>query len=472
MLDVRFVAASDAPVRVQLCAPGAWPAPHAAAARADGFGGDVGETCLLRAAQPALLLVGLGEGAADIAAYRAAGSAAAAALAAFPAACLDLAGHDAQAAAEFVLAALLRAAPGWQMRKTADEDAPRLARLDCIGSEDLARLWPSHAALARAVLLTRELVTLPANYLNPATYLDHLAPLLRAGITAEVIDAARLREMGAGGIIAVGQAAATPPALLVLRWAGQGGAPVLLCGKGITFDTGGICIKPADGMWEMRSDMAGSAACAGAIYACALGGITTPVTAVLALAENAIGAAAYRPGDVLHMLNGTSVEVVDTDAEGRLVLADALVFARRQKPRAIIDLATLTGSIVTALGHVHAGIFANDDTLARAVLAAGAAVGEPVWRMPIDASHRRVIDSDIADLRHCSPERMQPDACQAAAFLREFVGHAPWVHIDIAGVDSWEDADATHPKGARGYGVRLLYQLISAHLPPLVPLAL
>jgi len=215
-------------------------------------------------------------------------------------------------------------------------------------------------------------------------------------------------------------------------------------------------------MWEMRADMAGAAAAAATIYALALQNSPTAAIAVLALAENAIGDNAYLPSDIIKMYSGRTVEVVDTDAEGRMVLADALAYAvQTHTPRAVIDLATLTGSIVTALGHVRCGFFSNNDDLSSKLHASGEATGEIVWRMPIDKAHREEIDSDIADLKHCSPERMRPDACIAAAFLREFVGEqTPWLHIDIAGVESWEEADDDHPSGARGFGVRLLDHLI------------
>jgi len=214
-------------------------------------------------------------------------------------------------------------------------------------------------------------------------------------------------------------------------------------------------------MWDMRADMAGAAACAGALLCLALRKSPAPAMAILAIAENATGAKSYRPGDVLCMHSGHTVQVVDTDAEGRLVLADALAYAVRQNPQAIIDLATLTGSIVVALGHDMAGCFDNDPALAAAAAAAGAAVGEPLWRMPIADTHRRAVDSDIADLKHCVDERGQPDACHAAAFLREFVGETPWLHLDIAGVESREEATPHHAKGATGFGVRLLDRLIA-----------
>jgi leucyl aminopeptidase len=298
--------------------------------------------------------------------------------------------------------------------------------------------------------------------LTPASFVDRLDRLAEAGVTIRVLDAAALELGGFGGLLAVGKGSAHPPCLVVLRWPGTlHAAPVAFVGKGITFDTGGICIKPADKMWDMRADMAGAAACAGAMLALALRRSPSPAMAVLALAENAIGGGSYRPGDVLTTFPGTTVQVVDTDAEGRLVLADALAYAARQSPRAIIDLATLTGSIVVALGHHMAGCFDNDPALAAAAASAGTAVGERLWRMPIAEQHRRSLDSDIADIKHCVDGKGQPDACQAAAFLREFVGETPWLHLDIAGVESREEADAAHAKGATGFGVRLLDRLVA-----------
>ena len=318
-----------------------------------------------------------------------------------------------------------------------------------------------HHAVVRAVAFARDLVTEPGNILTPDGFAARLITLTEAGVRVQILRGPALEDAQLAGLIAVGQAAVHPPVLAILRWKGKIDAPpVAFVGKGITFDTGGISIKPADLMWEMRADMAGAAACVGAMLALATTRSPAPAIAVLALAENAIGANAYRPSDILQHANGTTIEVVDTDAEGRLVLMDALHWAATQKPAAIIDLATLTGSVVTALGHHLAGLFSNDPPLAAAAAGAAAKVGEPVWHLPIDESHRRAIDSDVADLRHCVPERGHPDACYAAAFLREFVGETPWVHLDIAGVESHADATDTHPAGATGWGVRLLYRLV------------
>jgi leucyl aminopeptidase len=303
----------------------------------------------------------------------------------------------------------------------------------------------------------------PGNVLTPQAFAERLRGLSRHGIAVGILERAELARQGLGALLAVGQGSVHPPLMAVLRWKGRiKGPPVAFVGKGITFDTGGICIKGAEGMEAMRGDMAGAAAAAGALLALALRNSPMPAIAVLPIAENATGAASYRPGDVLRAANGTTIEVVDTDAEGRLVLADALAWtARQHKPRAMIDLATLTGSIVTALGHHMAGMFDNDAGLAAQVAAAGAAVGERVWRMPIGEGHRRDLDSAIADIRHCLSERMQPDACHGAAFLREFVGGVPWVHLDIAGVAQRGEADALHAQGPSGFGPRLLDRLVA-----------
>ncbi len=466
MIAVTITASSTAPIVVRLVRENAVPAEYKAACAADGFSGACGTAVLLLGVTPGVLLAGVGDGADDLA-YEWAGAVSAARLLGFAAIAIDAAGLSVAQAVAVATGAVLRATPQLQLRALVDEGAPKLTAIDIVTADAvLGPAWWVAAGTIRAVLLARDLVTEPANTLNPQTYVDRLAPLRDAGITIEVIDAARLLAMGAGALLAVGQGAASPPALVVLRWPGAGGVPVTFVGKGITFDTGGICIKPADKMWEMRADMAGSAAAVGAIYALALRRAPTAARAILALAENAVGAGSYRPSDVLKTLSGKTVEVVDTDAEGRLVLADALSFAARENPRAIIDLATLTGSMVTALGHVTAGFFSNDDGLADKLVNAGSLSGESVWRMPIDDSHRRALDSEIADLRHCVTERLAPDACQAAAFLREFVGATPWLHIDIAGVDSWDEADDLHPQGARGFGVRLLDRFIADHFDP------
>ena len=326
----------------------------------------------------------------------------------------------------------------------------------------MAPHWARAAAAVRGCLFARDLTAEPANRLTTRAFAARLEALAEHGIAVDVLGRKRLAREGLGGLLAVGGGSVNPPRLAVLRWRGSHAAPpIAFIGKGLCFDTGGISLKPAAGMEAMRADMAGGAACAGAMLALALRHSPAPAVAVLPLAENAIGAAAYRPGDVLRMGSGRTVEVVDTDAEGRLVLADALHVARRFRPAAMLDLATLTGAIVTALGAHRAGLFGTDAALMAQAAAAGEAVGEPLWAMPIGARHREDLNSAIADLKQCASGRLLPDACHAAAFLREFAGDCPWAHLDIAGVEARASADALGPKGPSGFGARLLDSLVA-----------
>ncbi len=459
MLDVACVRSprSGCPLIVPV-REGTIPAPWRNAAAADGFVGRPETVCEVFGAAGQVVLVGLGDRPA------ATGAAAIARVLRRKVVALEATGLTPAEAAEIAAGACQRAwhFPGYFT--TVPDDAPLVAGLEIVTADPAVEAaWAALAPGLEGAEFARNLVMEPANFLSPQVFVQRLQCLVEAGVTLQVMDAPALAAAGFGGLLAVGRGAANPPCLAVLRWPGRHKlAPVAFVGKGITFDTGGICVKPAHKMWEMRADMAGAASCAGAMLALARRRAVAPAIAVLALAENAVGAASYRPGDVLRMFNGSTVQVVDTDAEGRLVLADALAFAVREKPRAVIDLATLTGSIAVALGHLTAGVFSNDPVLAAAASAAGAAVDEPVWHMPIGETHRRALDSDIADIKHCVDGKGQPDACQAAAFLREFVGETPWLHLDIAGVDTQETADARHAKGASGFGVRLLDRLMTA----------
>ncbi|UFN50050.1 leucyl aminopeptidase family protein [Roseomonas sp. OT10] len=461
------------PCALPLGPGGPVPEPLRAAAAADGFAGRAGQVAGLSGPGPAWLL-GTGAdpdweavGGAAEARRRGLGAAAPERMA------IDARGLSPAAAAGLAAGVLLR---GWTPPATRrpDPEAPcALAQLDLVVDDPPAALaaWERLEPGVRGALYARDLVAEPGNRLTPRRFAERLEALAAFGLEVEVFGRKRLEREGFGGLLAVGRGAAEPPRLVVLRWRGtQEEAPVVFVGKGVTFDTGGISIKPAQGMEAMRADMAGAAACAGAMLALALRGGTHPAAAVLAIAENATGAASYRPSDVLTMHGGRTVEVVDTDAEGRLVLADALDYAATAlRPRALLDLATLTGSIVTALGHHRAGIFGNDEALMGAAIGAGEAVGEPLWPMPIGERHRADLDSAIADLRHCLPAgagegwggRFLPDACHAAAFLRAFVGDTPWAHLDIAGVETWEEDSPLGPKGPSGFGARLLDRLMA-----------
>lgn len=372
-------------------------------------------------------------------------------------------------AAEASALAMGMALGAWRFdayRTQAKENGPPKALTVLVDDAPAVRAaWRAQSAGLRGCLMARDWVSEPANVLTTRDFVRRLRGLARHGIEVEVWGRKRLAREGYGALLAVGQGSASPPRLVTLRWKGShGGAPIAFVGKGIVFDTGGISIKGAKGMEAMRADMAGAASCAGAMLALALRQSPCPAVAVLAIAENATGAASYRPGDVLRTASGRTVEVVDTDAEGRLVLADALHRAVTDfAPRAVVDLATLTGAIVTALGHHRAGLFGNDGALAAALAAAGEEVGEHLWPMPIGDAHGEDLKSDIADIRQCQAGRYLPDACHAAAFLREFAGDVPWAHLDIAGVDTQDKAHAMGPAGATGFGVRLLDRLVAAH---------
>lgn len=328
-----------------------------------------------------------------------------------------------------------------------------------------AALWQAAEAVCEGVELARDLQTLPANILTVPAFIERARALSALGVEVEILGPKDLQAAGMGLHLAVGQASATPPALAVLRWRGgpAGVAPTLLVGKGLCFDTGGVCLKPAGGMEEMKGDMGGAAAVIGTLHALARQRAPVSVTGLLALAENAIDANAYRPGDILSSHSGLSVEVIDTDAEGRLVLADALSWGcATEKPAAVVDLATLTGSIVVALGHDHAGLFSRHDpagdALAAALTESARRTGDALWRMPLSDRWDEALTSAAADLRHCAPAgRLIPDALHAARFLSRFVPEGiSFAHLDIAGPSEIRRPLPWAPTGATGFGVRLL----------------
>ena len=468
-VEVRFGRKSDAPARAVPVLAGA-PVPKAERAAAAGFLGRPGEVAEVGGKRRRVLLLGM-EAEPEALDFEVTGALAVARLETLDHLALDARGLAPAQAAALAAGAVLRS---WRMDghrtrgEPADEVPERIAvdRIDVMVDDPAAArtAWATVSAGVEGAMFARDLVFEPSNFLTPAGFVERLRAREADGIEMEVLDAPTLLSQGMGGMLAVGGGSVNPPCLAVLRWAGtSGGPPVAFVGKGITFDTGGVCIKPAQDMWEMRADMAGAAAAAGAMLALARRKASAPAIAVLAIAENAFGAASYRPSDVLRLYDGTTVEIVDTDAEGRLVLADALAWTKdRVRPALAIDLATLTGSIVTALGCEMAGLFTADDGLAAAVIAAGASVGEAVWRMPLAEGYRSVLESDIADVRQCSEGTRQPDACHAAVFLQGFAGAMPWVHLDIAGVEAHDEADDRVAVGPTGWGVRLLDRLVAA----------
>lgn len=445
---------------------GAVPPAYAEAARVARFTGQLGEALALhgRPEGRLLLLLGLGDGTQP----EAAGAEAAAALYAERYVVIDGRGLPRGLGVGLALGAALRA---WsfpqfrQGRRPAAPDASEIAHIDLLVEDPSrqGRRWRAALASLEAVCLARGFIAEPSNVLTPRSFAQDLQALEGAGIEVEVFTAKALEARGLRLLAAVGRGSANPPYLVALHWRGKLDAPpVAFVGKGITFDTGGICIKGADRMWEMRGDMAGAAACAGAMLALARRRSPAPAVAVLALAENMMGADAYRPGDIIESHAGLTVEIIDTDAEGRLALADVLSYTiDRFKPRAVIDLATLTYAVGAALGHEMAGLYGNCDLLAAHLAAAGQTVGEAVWRMPLTERDREALTSDIADIRHCLTGRLVPDATLAAAFLQRFVGDTPWAHLDIGAVDAKEQAEGRYPAGPTAFGVRLLDQLVA-----------
>ncbi len=323
------------------------------------------------------------------------------------------------------------------------------------------------AALAEGVFFARDLVNEPSNVLYPASFAERLRDLETLGVEVDIIEPATMEKLGMGALLGVAQGSANPARLVAMSWNGartKGTRPLALVGKGVTFDTGGISIKPAAGMEEMKGDMGGAAAVAGAMKAIALRKAKANVVGVVALVENMPGANAQRPGDIVTTMSGQTIEVLNTDAEGRLILADAVWYAQDKfNPTAVIDLATLTGAVIVALGHEHAGLYCNDDDLAHAITIAANAEGEAVWRMPLGAGYDKMIDSPTADMKNISG-KPAAGSIVGAQFIKRFIKDGVhWAHIDIAGT-AWKPGpyeDPLSPSWATGYGVRLLNRLVA-----------
>jgi leucyl aminopeptidase len=324
--------------------------------------------------------------------------------------------------------------------------------------------------LVDAVQFARDLITEPANVVYPESFVERTRAAFAGvdGVRIEVLDVPAMQRLGMGGMLSVGQGSARPPRLLVVEYKGAGSParPVVLAGKGITFDSGGISLKQGAGVWQMKYDMSGAAAATGAVLSLARSRAPVNVVAVAALAENLPSGTAARPGDVVRTYSGRTIEVVSTDAEGRVVLADAIAYAERKyQPAALVDIATLTGAIRTALGDDYAGLFTRDEALAAALLAAGEPTNENLWRMPLHPSYEDDTRSEIADIRN-STEGLNPGAGHGAHFIGSFLQPATrWAHLDIAGM-AWagEDRPAV-PKGAAAFGVRLLDHFVRNFRP-------
>ena len=326
------------------------------------------------------------------------------------------------------------------------------------------RLLASAMASVQGTLLARDLVHEPPNVLGPQEFAEKARALEKLGVKVEILDAARLEKLGMGALLAVARGAARPARVAVMQWQGgrRGDDPVAFVGKGVVFDTGGISIKPAGSMQNMKADMAGAAAVTGLMKALALRKARCNAVGVIGLVENMPDGNAYRPGDIIPAMSGTTIEVVNTDCEGRMVLADLLWYTQeRFAPRFMVNLATLTGAIMVALGQDYAGLFANDDELARDLVAAGSISGEKLWRMPLGDAYDKLIKSRFADIKNAGGR--YGGAITAAQFLQKFVNDTPWAHLDIAGVGFATPSCDTNQSWASGFGVAVLDQLVRDH---------
>jgi len=348
--------------------------------------------------------------------------------------------------------------------KEEDNKKPSVIAVNII-TEDPEGTQSAFAALdavAEGVIYARNLVSEPGNVIYPESYAASLRELSDLGVDVEVLGEDEMEELGMGALLGVGQGSASESQLVIMRWNGsenEEDQPVAFVGKGVTFDTGGISLKPGAGMEDMKFDMGGSAAVVGAMKALAGRKAKANVVGVVGLVENMPSSTAQRPGDVVNSMSGQTIEVINTDAEGRLVLCDALWYTQdRFKPKFMIDLATLTGAMMVALGQEYAGIFSNNDELSENLTKAGTEVDEPVWRMPIGPAYDKLIDSQIADMKNIGGK--YAGSITAAQFLQRFVNDVPWVHVDIAGTAWKTKASDLADKGATGYGVRLLDRLV------------
>ncbi len=381
---------------------------------------------------------------------------------------IDMTGSSASSALRnrLIAGAILRA---WRhdvyRTKLTDKQKPTLNTLTIVGAPVAAASeWAAAAAVVSGVEFTRSLVTEPANVIYPESFVARCEALRALGVEISVLNETEMGVLGMGALLGVSLGSARPPRLLVMRWDGTNGAqktPLALVGKGVTFDTGGISLKQPAGMEDMKWDMGGAGAVAGTMMALAGRKARAHVVGVCGLVENMPDGKAQRPGDVVTSMSGQTIEVINTDAEGRLVLCDCITWVQRTyQPEVIVDLATLTGAIIGALAHEYGGLFSNDDGLAAQLTEAGAAVGDPLWRFPMSAAYDKMIDSPIADIKNVGPGK--GGSITAAQFIKRFIDPGvKWAHLDIAGMVWADKPGAVWDKGATGYGVRLLDRLVA-----------
>jgi leucyl aminopeptidase len=372
----------------------------------------------------------------------------------------------AEAAADIALGLRLRAYDftKYKTRKKDEDEAP--TRKIVIGVTDDAaarKAWKSREAVAEGVNLARDLVNEPPNVLNPVEFARRAAELADLGVEIEVLDEPKLAEIGMEALLGVGRGSANESRVVIMRWNGAkdpDAAPVAFIGKGVSFDTGGISIKPAQNMEDMKGDMAGAACVVGLMHALAARKARVNAVGLIGLVENMPDGAAQRPGDIVTSLSGQTIEIINTDAEGRLVLADVLWYAQdRFSPKLMIDLATLTGAILVALGQEHAGLFSNNDELANSLSAAGLGSGEKLWRMPMGPVYDKLIDSKFADVKNSGGRNA--GSITAAQFLQRFVNGTAWAHLDIAGTGMSAPQSEINRSWGSGWGVRLLDRFVA-----------
>jgi leucyl aminopeptidase len=354
--------------------------------------------------------------------------------------------------------------------KEKPEDKPRLGKLTLLVNEPARgkAAWQPLSSVAAGVFLTRDLVSEPANVLHPAEMANRCKKLTELGLKVDIFGPREMTKLGFGALLGVAQGSVNEPRMVVMQWNGAPGRarrkekPLAFIGKGVTFDTGGISIKPAAGMEDMKWDMGGAGAVIGLMAALAGRKAKVDAVGLVGLVENMPSGSAQRPGDVVKSCSGQTIEVINTDAEGRLVLADVLWYCQSTfDPKFMIDLATLTGAIIISLGHEHAGLFSNNDELAEKLAAVGRMTGEKLWRMPMDDAYDKLLKSEIADMKNVGGR--PGGSVTAAQFLQRFVDGKPWAHLDIAGMAWSAKAAPCVPKGATAYGVWLLDRLVAQY---------
>ena len=373
---------------------------------------------------------------------------------------------EAEAASLIASGAALRVY-SFEQYKTKKPDATKpldAISIHCANAEKAKAAFAPLSAIREGVHFARDLVNEPANILYPAEFANRAKALTKAGVKIEILGPKEMKKLGMGALLGVAQGSPFEARLVVMRWDGgkKDAQPVAFVGKGVTFDTGGISIKPAAGMEDMKGDMGGAACVTGLMLALAKRKAKVNVIGAIGIVENAVDGNAQRPGDVVKSMSGQTIAVLNTDAEGRLVLADVLWYVQEKfKPKFMVNLATLTGAILVALGKEHAGLFSNNDELSARISEAGIATGEKVWRMPLTPAYDKMIDSDIADMKNIGGRLA--GSITAAQFLQRFVNKVPWAHLDVAGTAMDAEKTAINQSWGSGWGVRLLNKLVADH---------